>query len=365
MRITGVRYRKLDLGAHEKALRNSRLTFQRPRASMVEVLTDEGITGVALTAGRAGFGERVYVEGPLQEAVLGKDPFTVARLWDTMMSGWRKPVTKGEVVSSISGVDIAVWDLIGKALERPLYQLLGGYRDEVPVYAAGGYYADGKGTEALVEEMAGYLAHGFRAVKMKVGGSDLRTDVARVAAVRAAVGDDVELMLDANYAWRSDEALRFVRAVEEYDPFWLEEPTHPDDVRGLLRVGAAGGVPVASGENEFTRFGCHRLLDSGAVDFLQLDAYVGGGVTEWMRVAALASAYHVPMAPHGDHLVHLHLVAAVPNGLTVESYPEMHASLDRFVSTMEVVDGMASVPKGPGLGWELDWDFIERHTVED
>lgn len=364
MKITGVRYRKLDFGPATQISRNSRLTFKRPQATLVEVLTDEGIKGTALTAGRAGFGEKVFVEGPLQDAVLGEDPFRIAHLWERMMSGWRKPVTKGEVVSSVSGVDIALWDLMGQAVQQPLYRLIGGCRQQVPVYAAGGYYAEGKGTDGLVEEMLGYVSQGYRSVKMKVGGAPLRDDVARVAAVRAAVGEDIEVKLDANYAWRADEAVRFVRAVKDYDPYWIEEPTLPDDVRGLRHVRTSTGIPVASGENEFTRFGCHRLLATESVDFLQLDAYVGGGVTEWLRVAALASAYHIPMAPHGDHLIHLHLVAAVPNGMTVESYPGMHAHMEQFVARMDVTDGVARLPEGPGLGLVLDWDFIDRHTVE-
>lgn len=364
MKITDVRYRRLDFGPRDEPVRNAHLTFDRLNATVIEVATDEGITGLAITGGRAAFGLRQYVEGPLRDAVVGEDPFTVARLWDQMMGGWRKPWTRGEVVASLSGVDTAIWDVIGKALNQPLYRLLGGYRDVVPVYAAGGYYPPSRKVEDLVDEVRSYLDKGYRKVKIKVGGGTLAEDVERVGAVRQLIGEDLDLMLDANYAWRASDAIEAVRELRQFRPFWIEEPTHPDDVRGLARVRAEGGVPTASGENEFTRFGSLRLLEADSVDILQVDANIGGGVTEWMRVAALASAYHVPMCPHGDPIVHAHLVAATENGMLVESYPKLYHYMGPLVGELTIVDGMMQMPEGPGLGVELDWDYVEKHTVQ-
>jgi D-arabinonate dehydratase len=365
MKITGVRYRRLDMGPRPEVVRNAHLAFERHTSTLIEVSTDEAITGVAVTAGRAAFGSRHYVEGALAEAVIGHDPFRVSWLWERMMEGWRKPVTKGEVITCLSGIDIALWDIIGKAVNRPLYQLLGAHTaDKVPVYAAGGYYAGSKDTAKLVEEILSYVALGHTRVKMKVGGTTLKDDVERLGAVREAVGPDITIMLDANYAWRAWEALKYVRELAVFNPFWIEEPTRPDDIDGLRRVRDHSPIPVATGENEYCRWGARRLLEADATDFLQIDANIGGGVTEWIRVANLAGAHHVPMAPHGDPQVHAHLVAAVPNGVLVESYPSLYGYMEPIVGKLPVHDGWLDLPTGPGLGMELDWDLIERITVE-
>jgi len=364
MRITDVRYRTLDFGDRTGVWSNSNLAFGRQTATLVEVHTDEGVTGQALSASRWSFGGREFVEGPLRQRLIGEDPLRTERLWDVMMHGWRKPAYEGEVVAAISGIDIALWDLKGKVAGLPLWRLLGGFRTSVPVYAAGGYYVSDRGLGDLSEEMAAFVAAGFHAVKMKVAGMALAGDVERVRTVRAAIGDDVALMADANYGWRHWwEAVAFLDATRELKLGWMEEPTHPKDLEGAARVRASTSVPVAAGENEQSLSGCRRLLESGAVDILQLDPAVGGGITEWLRVASLARAHHCPMAPHGDPLIGVHLVAAVQNGHMVEVYPELHAFMAPLWSLPPIKDGVVEPPEAPGLGLDLDPEQVDAHEV--
>ncbi|MFO7917794.1 MAG: enolase C-terminal domain-like protein, partial [Anaerolineae bacterium] len=208
MKITDVKMTTLSFGRRERPIRNAILTYPHRGVSLVRVETDAGIVGHAFG------GRRSYVEGPLREAILGEDAFDTERCWQKMYGSWRKPVAKGDVITSIGAVDIAIWDAVGKALDKPVYKVLGGFTDRIRVYAAGGYYQEGKDIDELVGEMMGYVEAGHRAVKMKIGGAPLEEDVARVRAVVEAVGPGVEVMIDANNAWSAYEAIRFGRAVE-------------------------------------------------------------------------------------------------------------------------------------------------------
>lgn len=356
MRVNDVRVRSYSLGALERPYRNSILTTTTRGLTFVEVETDEGVSGLSF----AGASERGLIEGPIKARILGQSPLDAARLWHLMFTGWRKPVVKGDAISAIGAVDNALWDLRGKVLNLPAYRLLGGFRDRVPAYAAGGYYEEGKGTGGLAEELAGFVEAGYRAVKMKVGGAPLTEDVARVRAAREAVGPDVRLMVDANNAWTAAEAIAFGRAIEEFGVTWFEEPCWPDDLAGAAEVCRALDVPVASGEIEYTRWGCRDLIEQGAADIIQADPHTAGGLTEWVRIAALASAHHLPVAPHGNHYLGAHAVAAVDNGMIVESYARLQSWQDEFLTAMELEDGELVLPQTPGLGIGVDLARLER-----
>jgi L-alanine-DL-glutamate epimerase-like enolase superfamily enzyme len=213
------------------------------------------------------------------------------------------------------------------------------------------------------KELAGFVAAGYRGVKMKVGGAPLEEDVARVRAAREAIGPGVRLMVDANNAWTMTEALAFGRAAQQYDITWLEEPVWPDDMRGSAELRSRLDIPIASGENEYTRWGARDLLESRAVDILQADPQTCGGLTEWVRIATLASAQHVPMAPHGDDYLGAHAVAAVDNGLTVESYAELRPWQHQFIEPFALDDGELVLPDRPGLGLVVDEAALERAAV--
>jgi L-alanine-DL-glutamate epimerase-like enolase superfamily enzyme len=235
----------------------------------------------------------------------------------------------------------------------------------VKAYAAGGYYAEGKGIPELVAEMESYVDAGFRAVKMKVGwpGAGLRHDAERVRAVREAVGPEIDLMIDANNAWNAKTALTFARMIEPYDPYWFEEPVPADDLRGGAMLVASLDMPIASGENEFTRWGARELIEAHAADVIQLDPTTCGGISEWLKVAAIASAYHLPMAPHGNPNIGSCCVAAVENGLITENYPT--AFKNTLMGPVDFrEDGYITMGEAPGMGITWDEGLIARYRVK-
>jgi L-alanine-DL-glutamate epimerase-like enolase superfamily enzyme len=364
MRITDITITRVSFGALESPFWNSIVKTTESAGGRVEVHTDEGVVGIAPTAASAV--RRAHVLGPIRSKLVGADPFRIGQLWDLMyMGGTRKPVAKGEYITSMSAVDNALWDLVGKSVDQPVWKLAGGVQSRVAAYAAGGYYEDGKGIPELCDELAGYAATGFRAVKMKVGwpGVTLRHDADRVRAVRNAIGPDVELMVDANNAWDAQTALRFGRMIEEYDPYWFEEPVRADDFRGGALLVEKLDVPIASGENEFTRWGARDLIDARAADIIQLDPNMCGGISEWLKVAALASAYYLKISPHGNPHIGSCCVAAVDNGLITENYPT--AFKDRLMEPVDFrSDGYIYMSNAPGLGIEWDEDAIQRHRVD-
>lgn len=342
--------------------------------NITEVVTDEGIIGICPG------GDKERIEGRIKRAILGEDPLSVERVWQKMYMGdYRKPVAKGEWIATISHVDMAVWDLIGKATKQPTYKLLGGYMDKVPVYAAGGYYFEGKNANDLADELRGFVEQGYSAVKMKVGawrfGVSMETDIQRVKAARDAVGSDVKLMVDANNAWTAKEAIKFIKAVERYEPYWFEEPVEPDDFKGSAEVKAATSILVASGENEATRWGSRDLIESRAVDVIQVDPGICGGFTEIRKIAAMASAQHIWFAPHGGHVLGATAVAAAPNGLIVESYPTSkwrpenpidpsHPEVKLLEEPNIVEKGWITLSQKPGLGYELNEDVAKKYEIK-
>jgi len=275
----------------------------------------------------------------------------------------RKPVAKGEYIRAMGAVDIAIWDIIGKALNLPVYKVLGACNEKIRVYAAGGYYEDGKGPAELVKEMEGYVREGFRAVKIKIGGEGLKVDVERIRAVREALGPDIDILLDANNRWNAYEAIRFGRAVEKYDPYWFEEPVEPDDFKGCAEVRRALDTPIVAGENEFTRWGCRELIEAGSADILNLDTVIAGGITEYRKIAGMASAYHIPVAPHGNPFMAVHLLASTPNTLIMETYPGVESKYNPALPLFPVKDGYIQAPDKPGIGIDPDPEMVKKYRV--
>ena len=364
MRITGLTLTAFSYGDTEPGLWNGIIGYPpRPRRkgfSRLTVTTDDGAVGMAPGPGP----NRALIE-QLSTVVMGQDPLAADALWQRMYQGnWRKPVAKGEHIRAMGAIDNALWDLRGKVTGQPAWKLLGGAQRELPVYAAGGYYQEGKGLAELAAEAAHAVELGFRAVKMKIGwsGVTLREDAERVRAVRDAIGANVDLMIDANNAWDFATALRFARLVERYDPYWFEEPVHADDMQGSAALARAQPIPIASGENEFTRWGFRDLIDARAAHFIQADPNVCGGLTEWVKIAAYAGAHHLPMAPHGDGHLGAVAVAAVTNGLIVEMGPALLA--DELIAPPEFRDGRIVMSDRPGLGIEWNEPRID-HLARD
>ncbi len=340
-----------------RPIRNGKYTYADAGLGLVRIETDEGVTGLGL--GSVGPGFEAF-----KQLLIGEDPLNVERLWDNM---WQPKLVgrRGLTTRTLSTIDIGLWDIRGKVAGMPLYKLLGGFRKRVPAYIAGGYYEDGKTIDDLADEMASYVAMGARAVKMKVGGVPMSDDIERVRVVREAIGPDTDLLVDANNAYRAREAIQFASKIEPYDIFWFEEPVRPDDYRGHAAVAAATTIPVATGENEYTRYGFRDLIEHESASILNADANILGGITEFMKVAALAQAYDLEVAPHGKQEVHVHLVSAIANGLIVEFYAGTTDPMwgETFTEHLQLVDGHVESPDRPGLGFELNEEALAPHRV--
>ncbi len=346
----------------EKPISNGKYTYYATNTVICQIHTDEGITGVGWVDGT----EIVFdTLKQLEPLVVGEDPFNVERIWSKMYLP-KIFGRKGLTTRAISAVDIALWDIIGKASGKPLYQLLGGYRDEVPVYIAGGYYETDKSNALLKAEMEGNIAKGIKAIKMKIGRLPVKEDLKRIEAIREQVGDQVEILVDANNAYSRLDALKMGRMLDKLDVYWFEEPLAPDDLAGAAELAKTLDTPIASGENEYTLWGFRDIIDSGSVDIINADAQVLGGITEWRKVASYALAHHIPIAPHGSQEIHVHLVASVPNGLIVEYYDSNLNALSDAMFEQKLSlnpNGTVSPFQGPGLGVTINFAAIEPYRV--
>jgi L-alanine-DL-glutamate epimerase-like enolase superfamily enzyme len=354
----------------ERPIGFSTRTLNRRYYTLVKIRAD-GLTGIGFCyAGhRAGTLSTLAVRELFRELLIGQDPTAVEALWDRMFRESLLHGRRGAVLRALSAVDIAIWDLLARAAGLPLYRYLGAFREGwVPAYASGGYYGDGKTADDLAAECAEYVAAGFKAVKIKVGRLTPSDDAARLAAVRRAVGEGVQIFLDANNAWTTaEEAVRAIRCFEPFNPGWIEEPLPPDDIDGHAVVARATRVPVATGEVEGTRWGFKALLERGAAAVIQPDAAVCGGITEFRRIAALAAAFSVPVAPHWFHQLHAHLVAATPNAIWVEYFRGHEVfNFGRLLAVpdLQVENGGLKIPEHPGHGVELDEGAVSRWALD-
>src|SRR5262245_28913673 len=357
---------------------------------IVRIETDGGLVGWG--EAKAGVGSAASAHGlaaiinlDYAPLLVGEDPRDIDRLWDVLYNTPREgyALDRGHVlpqlgrrglsVSAIAGVDLALWDLLGKSLGAPVWRLLGGRRAErMPAYASGGW-AD----EAHIgDQLLGYVQQGgFRAVKMRVGVMDgePHRSAARVRAARKAVGPDVKLMADAHGTWTVSEAKAFCRMVEDCALYWLEEPVTADDKAGLAegsRASAApsAAVPIATGESEFTRHDFREIAELRGADILQPDLAIAGGLTEGLRIGAIASAYNLRLAPHlwsgaPAFAAGMALASSQSAGFILEYSLGANPMLHELVhETFEVVDGQLEIPDRPGLGISVDEDFVRRYA---
>jgi L-alanine-DL-glutamate epimerase-like enolase superfamily enzyme len=334
---------------------------------LTRVTTSEGIIGEAYAGDEdATLAEIVaVVTDELTPRLIGQDAFAIERCWELGF-----PVTYDLLrdrrigLVALASVDLALWDAIGKALNRPLWQLWGGYRSSLAVNLIGGYY--GPDLAGIREEVAEWRELGFRGCKFKVGGKTPAEDAERVQAAREAGGDDFVLTIDANQGYTRAQAIDLCRRVRDLDIRWFEEPcVWSNDARDMRDVRATGGIPVCAGQSEHSPEGCRDLMELGAIDVCNFDASWSGGPTEWRRVAGMALTFDVAMAHHEEPQVAAHLLASQPHGTYLEVFhPDRDPIWWRMIANRpELVDGVLQVPTGPGLGWELDLDFVERYRV--
>jgi D-galactarolactone cycloisomerase len=350
---------------------------------LVEVRTDDGIAGYGPIHGSP---QKVICEWVARfgELIRGMDATASVAVWEKLFAltsprpggmggrdGLPPPLPRGarpQIMAAIGGIDIALWDIRGKSAGLPVYRLLGAAKRPIFTYATGGYYRLGAPDGVYAEELARFVAAGFRAVKLKTGGGTVAEEARRVSAVRDAIGKDVALMLDMNAPYDLAECIAFARAVEPLDIFWLEEPLHwylqPAD---FVKLAGATRIPLAHGERELTRFTVRDFIASGAIRYVQFDSTRAAGFTEALRVAQLAEQHGVMIAPHTVPELHAHLVMAFPRcGWGVESHGDAArdpVSAGLYREHVEVRDSHVHLNDKPGFGVEIDWDFVRRHRA--
>jgi D-galactarolactone cycloisomerase len=353
--------------------------FAVSRLILVEVRTDQGLTGIGEIA--------IGPQAPVCEMVAhiaptlrGQDPLGHAEIWQRMLSltsprpggigGWDglpPPLPRHQryfFMAAMAGIDIALWDLKGKAAGQPVFRLLGGVRNDVFTYGVGGFYRDGGPLREVGEEFARHVANGYRALKLKSGALSIADEVTRIRAIREAIGPDVLLLLDLNMPYDVAGAIAYARAVEPFDIFWLEEALHwylqPAD---YVRLARATSIPLSHGEREWSYHTARDFIDSGAIRYFEYDATRFGGFTEALRVAHYAQAKGVAIAPHSAAHIHAHLVSAFGDAaFAVETVadPGLHPIHQRiYRGGAHYSAGRVVLSEAPGFGLEVDWDAVK------
>lgn len=350
--------------------------------TLVVVTTDSGLQGFGeakAAVGSSGSCASIVscVENELKPILVGQDARHISRIWEMVYNGTRDhyaldrgrkfPILgrRGLTISALSGVDTALWDLKGKMLGVPVVELLGGAcRNTMPAYASGGW----AGADKIGEQLLSYTAKGFSGVKMRVGIMDntVQESIKRVKAAREALGDNIKLMTDAHGTFSVPEAKQFCRGVEDCNLYWFEEPISPDNKVGTAEVRKATAIPIAAGESEYTAFDVRDLIDLRALDVVQPDSAIIGGITEAMRVSQLAHAYQLELAPHCwgsafSFMAGVNVAFAAPSATIIEfslgGNPMMYDLVEEHI---EAVDGQIKAPTAPGLGLTPNWDFVKE-----
>ncbi|MYZ43293.1 mandelate racemase/muconate lactonizing enzyme family protein [Schauerella aestuarii] len=363
----------------ERPFTSSRGWLYKQRGScIVEIETADGVVGWGECYGPSQVA-RAYIESQYGPRIIGRDAFDVEVIWEDLYNRIKDYGSKGMAISALSGIDIALWDIIGKVCGKPIHKLIGGaHRTEVQSYATGLYFIDmDRLIEEAVEEAQEYVAQGFTAIKMKIGLGSPKLDIERVRAVREAIGGDVRLMVDANHCFTVPAAIKLGRELEKLDVEWFEEPISPEDLDGYVEVTRALDMAVAGGENEFTRWGFRDIVTRKAMDIVQPDVCAAGGISECRKIATLAAAHGVECVPHawGSAIglaATLHFLAALPD--QPPSFRPMPPLLEfeqcenpfRDLLTVDPivqVRGVVQIPTAPGLGIEVKRDVLDRYRV--
>jgi L-talarate/galactarate dehydratase len=329
----------------------------------LEVETDAGVSGLGVTYfGGALTGSLKSAVEELGALAVGEDPLRVEAVAAKLRAAAGSAGPGGIFNLAISALDTALWDIRGKALGQPLWKLLGGARERVPSYASGAL-TRGLGLDRVVEAAAALKSKGWREMKTQLalpGETTPAMEVERIRRVREAIGPDIKLMCDINQRWRPEQAIDIGRRVEDagIGLFWLEDVTTADDFPGLARVAAALSTPVAGGEYVWGIVPFRHMVEARSVDIVMIDLVRVGGVTQWLKVAGMAEAFNLPVVSHLIPEVHVHLIGAVPNGLTVEYMPWL---MPLFKEVPLLENGALPMPTKPGLGLEFDRAALDRY----
>ncbi len=378
MKITDVITHQLSVKVDEPFTSSRGWVYSTRGALVVEVRTDEGLVGWGDCYGPAAVCKSI-VDTLLKPSVVGRDPFDVEVIWEALYNKVKDYGLSGMTISGISGIDIALWDIIGKACKKPIHKLIGGcFRPKVQAYATGLYFKDmARVTEQAVAEARSYVEQGFGAIKMKIGLGALKKDIDRIAAVRDAIGSEVLLMVDANHCYNVPQAINIGRELERLDVYWFEEPVSPEDIEGYVEVTRALDIAVAGGENDFTKFSFRHILERRAMDVIQPDVCAAGGLTECKKIAALAQAHATQCVPHAwgtaiGLAATLHFLASLPECppclVPIPPMLEYEQTPNPFRDALAGAPfsherGWVEVPNGPGLGIEIDSEILRRYRV--
>ncbi len=327
---------------------------------LVDVYVDSGVVGCShmLTFDYGRELLRGVVDYELKDVVIGMDASAISSVWEACWNRVEYIGQTGVAAWGIAAIDIALWDLLGKSLNCPVSKLLGARQEQVPIYGSGGWLT--YSMDQLLAEVTSYVQQGFTAVKMKVGSRDVLHDVDRVRAVRKAIGPKIQLMVDANQAWKVIQAVEFSRKVRDCEIFWFEEPIQKDDHDGYRALATAMEIPVAAGEREYSLQVFRDLLERRALPIVQPDVLRLGGISRCLKLAHLAEAFNAHVASHFYKEIDIHWMAAVSNGLFLEYFPWLDPLL---IHPLEVKNGMVRVPDRPGLGIDLKPEAIQEFSV--
>lgn len=379
MKITEVITHQLLVNVDEPFTSSRGWVYKTKGALVVEIRTDTGLVGWGDCYGPAAI-NRAIIDNVLKAGLIGRDPFDVEVLWEELYNKIKDYGLTGMTIASISGIDIALWDLIGKAVNKPIHKLIGGaFRTQLQAYATGLYFKDmNRLNEEAVAEARGYVEQGFKAVKMKIGLGSVKKDIDRVAAVRDAIGPDVQLMVDANHCFNVPQAIAIGRELEKLDILWFEEPISPEDIAGYAELRGKLDIAIAGGENEFAKFSFRHILESRAMDIVQPDVCAAGGITECKKIAAMAQAHSVQCVPHAwgtaiGLAATMHYLASLPFTppclVPIPPMLEYEQTFNPFrdeLSSTELThkNGFVTVPDGPGLGIDVKYEVLERYRVK-
>jgi L-alanine-DL-glutamate epimerase-like enolase superfamily enzyme len=325
---------------------------------LVTLHTDQGVIGENLVFTLNDRRTKVLRQmvDDLSDVIIGQDAGHIAGFWARAWKDNNFLGHKGVAVMGIAAIDGALWDAAGKAAGLPLYRMLGGAQNRVPAYHSGGLWLS-RSMDELVREAQSFVAQGFRAMKMRLGKPDPAEDLARVRAVREAIGPQIALMADANQGLTEAQAIRLGRGLEPFNLTWFEEPLPAWDVEGLARVSAALDTPIASGETEYTRYGFRRMLELRSADILMPDLQRVGGVSEFMRVGHLAESHDIAVSSHLFPETSVQVLGALSNAIYLEYMPWFS---DLYNEPLAFEAGHAVVPERPGWGFTFNQEFIAR-----
>lgn len=350
----------------KRTIADSMQSFDRIEFAGAIVETDEGIkgTGYTFTVGAGGSAIQNVLDTLLLPGLIGEDPFNVREIWYRQYYGKAHWIGRsGATTMAQAAVDVALWDIVAKKMDRPLWQALGGgCSKDIPIYNTDAGWLN-RTEQELKDEMKQLLDEGYTALKMKVGKSSGAEDIRRVEAVRKTIGDDITLMVDANQKWDLMHARVVGRQLEQFDLAWLEEPLHPDDIKAHALLKESVDIPIALGEHIYITQAFRDYIEASAVNVVQVDVTRVGGVTPFLEVAALSQVYGLRLCPHaGDMMqVHQHLVRAIPNYWLLEVIPDWASGL--FKHQIKLESGYNRTPWEPGASTEFRDETFDKYRV--